>query len=160
MSDGFSLEEIEARANELIERADVDDRMIHLADASLIVRSLADVPRLVARVRELEDELRQAEQERDEAVREATSERNVALVAFYQAAPVSCANLCDQVLDPRGALLGRVRDWAAATAVRCWACHKPFVADKQMQKWLAKNVGRDMRPLGPCCAYGGYFGAS
>ncbi len=47
-------------------------------------------------------ELEQAERERDEA-----------LVAFYRADSVACANLCDGVLDKRGALLGRIRELAA-----------------------------------------------
>ena len=40
----------------------------------------------------------------------------------------------------------------------CCSCGKSWVADKHDQKWLKKNPGRS--PLGPCCAYGGYFGGS
>lgn len=55
------LDEIEVLAEGLLDLADDDARLIHLADAASIVRALADVPWLVARVRDLEAALRDVE---------------------------------------------------------------------------------------------------
>ena len=43
------------------------------------------------------------------------------LVAFYNVDAVACANLCDNVLDPKGALLGHVRDAVLAARVNAKA---------------------------------------
>jgi hypothetical protein len=61
VSDQARLAEIETLANDLLAYAEDDDRMIHMADAGYVMQLIADVPYLLAALREAERRTEEAE---------------------------------------------------------------------------------------------------
>ena len=73
--------------------------------AQALLRASVDVEEFIVQSRVAEARLREVEAELERTQADLLS----ALVAFYDADRLECARICDEVLDPSGALLGRVR---------------------------------------------------
>jgi hypothetical protein len=96
-----------ARAIAELERAERWAFQVEMAASDPADPDLAHAPAIASARAALLDELRKAEEQRRQI-----------LVAFYKADCVACANLCDDVLDRSGALLGHVRDWSLAAGTK------------------------------------------